>query len=235
MHNERLANDIEHARRAMILALFIGLVAFILFETLRGAKFWNKVKGEGNLWNFGSSLLYFMAGELALLNAWLITRRDRTSGKAWGWMPWAAAGIAFAYFACDEMLVIHEKLGLRIEESVPIMHRLFAGHVDGLITATYGLGAILFSIGFLRGKLGNAVAGRYFLAGMAMIISAQTLDFLPKDLYIGYLPFRETEELLEVFAGWGFIAAFASSAAFLMTRMLHEEPVEVKRDVAKVA
>jgi len=220
----QLTQDIERARRAIILALFLGLVAFILFSALRGEAFWNKIKGEGNLWNYGSSLLYFLAGELALANALLIRYHDRLAGdarSARSWLAWVAVGVAFTFFACDEMLQVHEKLGLAIEGSVPLLHRMFPGHVDGLITAAYALGGVLFSVGFLRGKTINSVARKYYFAGLLMIAGAQLLDFLPRDWYIGYLPFRETEELLEVFAGWGFAGAFLSTASFAVTRILN--------------
>ena len=225
LHGERLSKDIEHARRVTILALFFGLIAFILFEALRGHHFWNKVKAEGNLWNYGSSLLYFVAGEAAVLNGFLIRYHHQLAdGKrsVWNWMPWLAAGAAFTFFACDEMLTIHEKLGLAIEQSVPVIHRMMPGHADGLIMAAYGIGGIVFSIAFFRGKTINRLAKRYLLAAFIMIVSAETLDVMPKDWYIRYLPFRETEELLEVFAGWGFIAAFITFGSSVVSRLLED-------------
>lgn len=223
--NERLIRDMEHSRRVLITALFFGLIAFILFEALRGHTFWNKIKSEGNLWNYGSSLVYFMAGEIAVANAWLVRHQSRLIGSkrvAWSWLPWAAVGVAFTYFACDEMLCIHEKIGLAIERSVPLLHQMMPGRADGLIMAAYGLGGIMFSIAFFRGKTINRLAKRYLLAAFIMIVSAEMLDVMPKDWYIQYLPFRETEELLEVFAGWGFIAAFMTFTTSVVSRLLED-------------
>lgn len=220
---ERLIGDIEKARRLVILCLFLGAVLFVLFEALRGHHFWSKIKGEGNLWNYGSSLQYFMAAELALLNGVLLGYYQALLGqgrRAWSWLPWAAAGLAFAFFACDEMLEVHEKVGLALERSVPGLSAVYSGHADNLIFLGYAVGAIVFSVVFLRAISAQREAGRYFIAGLGMIAAASLLDVLPRQLYVGHLPFRETEELLELFAGFAFTAAFISSGAHTLTRIL---------------
>ena len=220
---ERLIGDIEKARRLVILGLFVGAVLFVLFEALRGHHFWSKIKGEGNLWNYGSSLQYFMAAELALLNGVLLGYYQALLGqgrRAWSWLPWAAAGLAFAFFACDEMLEVHEKVGLALERSVPGLSAIYSGRADNLIFLGYAVGAIVFSIVFFRTMSAQRESGRYFIAGLGMIAAASLLDVLPRELYVGHLPFRESEELLELFAGFAFTAAFISSGAHTLTRIL---------------
>ena len=223
-HNEQLIQDIEKARRLVILGLFAAIVVFVLFEALRGEHYWVKVKAEGNLWNYGSSLMYFMAGEMAIVNAILLAYYGKVHGqvtRSWSWMAWAAAGAAFVFFACDEMLEVHEKVGLAMERSIPWLHRMFPNRVDGLIIAGYAIGAILFSISFFRGPLISREARAYFIWGFVTIGLASGLDATPRHLYINYLPLRETEELLELFAGFAFTAAFISSGAVIGARILH--------------
>ena len=220
---DRLAADLERARRLTILALFVMVILFILFEALRGEHFWNKVKGEGNLWNYGSSLVYFMVGEMAIVNAVLVGYHERITeerGRSWRVLIWAAVGAAFVFFACDEMLTIHEKLGLAIESSMPWVSHVYPGRADNLITAGYGLGAVLFTIFLLRSLQIDSKTRGYFFAGMLMTIGAAALDVIPRELYVNYLPFRETEELLEVFAGFSFTASFISFGAFTLAGIL---------------
>jgi len=222
-HNEQLIQDIEKARRLVIRGLFAAIVVFVLFEALRGEHYWVKVKAEGNLWNYGSSLMYFMAGEMAIVNAILLAYCRKVDGqvtRSWSWMAWAAAGAAFVFFACDEMLELHEKVGLAMERSIPWLHQMFPNRVDGLIVAGYAIGAVLFAFSFFRGPLISREARAYFIWGFVTIGLASGLDATPRQLYINYLPLRETEELLELFAGFAFTAAFISSGTAIGSRIL---------------
>ena len=224
-HNERLISDMEAMCRLLILGLFVGLVLFILIEALRGHHFWNKVKGEGNLWNYGSSLIYLFAGQVAALNA-ILTRyasgARRGGRRSRAWALWLAVAVAFAFFACDEMLAIHEQLGVMLERALPSLHGAPQGEGDGLIFAVYVLGSLAFSLVFLKKLPAGGESARYFVAGLVMVGIVGVFEVVPRDLYIGYLPFRETEELLEVFAGWAFSAAFMSSATRTLTEILAE-------------
>lgn len=232
---DRLLGDIEKIRKLVILGLFAGLVVFILFEALRGHHFWSKVKGEGNLWNYGSSLNDFLVAEVAILNAILIAYCDRLRRPriTWAWIPWAVMGIAFTFFACDEMLCIHEKLGAALENRFPWIGANFPGEGDGVIFMSYMVGGLAFSIPLFRSLLARIEAKRYFIAALIMIGMASGLEIVPRQLYIAHLPFRETEELLELFAGWSFTAAFLTSGAFTIERILNshlnENDVSSKR------
>jgi len=234
--NRQLIEDVEKARRRIILGLFVAITVFIVFEALRGEQFWNKLKSEGNLWNYGSSLVFFMAGQGAILTAILLSYQGRGSNprpNRWVWLPWAVAGAALVFLACDEMLSIHEKLGLALERSVPRLQEAYPGHADNLIVGVYALGALLFAPSFFRGDASDRRARAYLIAGFAMIAAAGLLDALPKEMYIRYLPFRETEELLEVYAGFSLNAAFFSTAALALTRILRAQDDE-SREAAPV-
>jgi hypothetical protein len=226
----RIAEDIERMRRLVLLGLFAVLVMFVFFEALRGAQFWNKVKGEGNLWNYGSSLQYFMAGQMAFLNAILFRYYgglSRSPGVVKQPMIWALAGAAFVFFACDEMLEVHEKLGLAIERSIPAIHHYYPGHADNLITGLYAVGGLFFAVSFLRGMAPGRAVRWYFVSAMGIMILSTAMDVIPKDLYVRYLPVRETEELMELLAGFLFMAAFMSVASLTTIRVLqtHETGV----------
>lgn len=235
-HNEWLISDMEAMRRRLILGLFVGLVLFILFEALTGQHYWSKVKGEGNLWNYGSSLIFLFAGQMAALNA-ILTRyvsgvgRSRRRSRAWA--LWLAIAVAFAFFACDEMLTIHEQLGVMLARAFPSTHAS-GSEADGMIFAAYVLGSMAFSLVFLKKLPAGGESARYFVAGLAMVIIVGVFEVVPRDLYTGYLPFRETEELLEVFAGWAFSAAFMSSATRTLTEILAEaEPPRIARTLVE--
>lgn len=235
---ERLIDDVERMRKLFIRGLFVLVVAFVLFEALRGEHFWNKIKGEGNLWNYGSSLLYFTAGQLAILNAVLFSHyssRHHKTLRSWSWLVWCAAGVAFAYFACDEMLEIHEKVGLAIEASLPWVSNYYSGRADNLITAAYGIGGLLFVFVFLRGMPTGRVAGVYLLAATVAICLASAMDIIPRELYQAYLPLRESEELLEVTAGFMFSASFASSASLSVQRILDAHASSPSEERSRVA
>ena len=212
-----LAAELEKLRRGLIAALFVGVVVFILFEALRGYHYWDKVKGEGNLWNYGSSLLYFLVGELAILNAIVDDYRRKLAGRRQPLvtMMWVGIGAAFTYFACDEMLQIHERLGLVLQEYVPSL-----GEGDGAIMAAFAVIGLVSGLLFIRKMLAGRLAFRYFLAGLLSATMAGVLDVIPRDLYIGHLPFRETEELAEVFAAWAFSSAFITSAVCTLAGIL---------------
>ena len=223
MRGEQLIGDIEKARKLAIWGLFIAIVLFVLFEALRGEHFWSKIKCEGNLWNYGSSLIYFTAAEMAIVNAVLFAYYDRLASdgrRSWIWALWAVVGAAFIFFACDEMLEIHEKVGLAIERAVPTLKRYYAGRADNLIIAGYAVGAVLFGFAFLRRMAAGREARAYFISGFVAIVLASGLDVIPRGFYLHYLPFRETEELLEVLAGFLFAAAFISSAAVMLAKIL---------------
>ncbi|HUV03876.1 MAG TPA: hypothetical protein VMX94_02085 [Armatimonadota bacterium] len=220
---EQLTSDLERARKLAIQGLFIAIVLFVLFEALRGQHFWNKIKGEGNLWNYGSSLLYFVAAEMAIVNAALLAYCEKLglhSRRSWIWVLWGMVGLAFVYFACDEMLEVHEKMGLAIERAVPALKHYYSGRADNLIIAGYALGAVLFGFAFLRRMAASREARAYFISGFVVIALTSALDVVPRGLYIRYLPFRETEELLEVLAGFLFAAAFISSAAVMLAEIV---------------
>lgn len=219
---DRLLGDIEKIRKLVILGLLAGMVVFIFFEALRGHHFWSKVKGEGNLWNYGSSLNDFLVAEVAILNAILVAYYDklRRTRITWAWVPWAAVGVAFTFFACDEMLCIHEKLGAALETRLPWIGANFPGEGDGAIFMSYMVGGLAFSIPLFRSLLARIEAKRYFIAALIMIGMASVLDIVPRHLYIARLPFREMEELLELFAGWSFTAAFLTSGALIIERIL---------------
>lgn len=223
LHNEKIISDIEGMRKSMIRALFALVVVFILFEALRGQHFWNKVKGEGNLWNYGSSLDYVFAGELAFLNAILVGYLHRLSGfgrRSWAWMPWAATGAAFVFLGCDEMLCIHEKAGVMLQNSFPALAKGPEGMADGLVMGVYVVASLVFSFLFMKALLPNRAARQYFASALSMVALVGLFEVVPRDLYINHLPFRETEELVELFAGWAFAAAFLTAAAAKISDIL---------------
>jgi len=146
----------------------------------------------------------------------------RARRRSQAWALWAAVAIAFAFFACDEMLTIHEQLGVMLEKALPWLNGAPQGEGDGVIFAVYVLASLAFSFVFLKKLLMGGASARYFVAGLVMVVIVGVFEVVPRDLYMGYLPFRETEELLEVFAGWAFSAAFMSSATRTLTEILAE-------------
>lgn len=219
----RLIVDIERARRVTIQIIFAVGVLFVLFEALRGSYLWSKLKGEGNLWNYGCSLVYFTAGQLAIVNGALFRYRERllrTGRRYIWWTAWILAGIGFSYLACDEMLTIHEKLGARLESAIPVLSEFYPGHADNLIVGVYGAGGVVFSLLFFFRMPVGREARAYLLVALFMLMGATLMDTVPRSLYMRYLPFRESEELLELFSGELFIAAFLSSAAVVVSGIL---------------
>jgi hypothetical protein len=233
----QLEQDLEKARKAIIWGLLVVITAFVLFEALRGQHFWNKIKGEGNLWNYGSSLIYFMVGELAIVNAMLLAYRKKLDPRishSWGVPAWTAAGLAFIFAACDEMLEVHEKVGGWLERSIPLLLAWYPGHADNLIIGVYGLGMLLFAAIFFRELSAGSRSRGYFIVGLLAMVGAVSLDVIPRALYINHLPFRETEELLEVLAGYLFTAAFISTAAVSIVGILRAyDEAGVTRDDTK--
>jgi len=212
----RLIVDIERARKVSIQIIFAVGLLFVLFEALRGSYLWSKLKGEGNLWNYGCSLVYFTAGQLAILNGVLFRYRERLlrTGRSYiWWTAWILAAIGFSYLACDEMLTIHEKLGLRLESAIPVLGEFYPGHIDNLIVGVYGSGGVVFSLLFFFKMPVGREARAYMLAALFALVVAILMDTVPRDWYMRYLAFRESEELLELFSGVLFIAAFLSAAA----------------------
>ena len=233
----QLEQDLEKARKAIIWGLLVVITAFVLFEALRGQHFWNKIKGEGNLWNYGSSLIYFMVGELAIVNAILLAYRkklDPRISRSWGVPAWTAAGLAFTFAACDEMLQVHEKAGAVMERSAPWLCSIYPGHTENIILGSYVALAALFAIVFFKDLSAGSRSRGYFAAGILSLATATLMDAVPRELYINLLPFRETEELLEVLAGYLFTAAFISTAAASIVGILRAyDEAGVTRDDAK--
>jgi hypothetical protein len=225
---KKLIIDIERLRRYFILGLFALITVFIVFEATRGAYYWSKVKGEGNLWNYGSSLNFVLAGEIALLNAVLVGYyhgQINPGKKSWTWLPWAATAVAFLFLGCDEMLCIHEKLGIMLHNKAPHLMGGFLSDNDGLVMATYMTVALGFSLLFMRRLLTNRLSRWYFAAAMAMMVLVGLFEVAPRELYISYLPFRETEELVEFYAAWAFSSAFISVAAGALSGILMQSSV----------
>lgn len=221
--SSRLTADIEKARRSLILGLLIVLAAFVVIEALRGHHFWSKVKGEGNLFNYGSSLDYFVAGEFAIVNAFLVRYYHKLlhpSRRSYAWLPWIGLGMAGVYFACDEMLTVHENLGLALEHSHPAILHFFPAGGDTVVTSSYMLLAFIFTVVYFRRMRLDRGTRRYFFAGFGLVALLTALDVIPKVIWINYMPFRETKEMIELLVGWTFASAYVTTGAFLISRIL---------------
>ncbi len=233
--NDRIAFDLERARKLIIQGLFVALVCFILFEALRGHQYWSKVKGEGNLWNYGSSLDYAFAGEMAALNALIVYYCSKLSGarmRKWVWVPWALTAAALLFFACDEMLCIHEKAGLILQSHVHALQHSRQGRGDGIVMGAYVLCTMVFSSAVLGRLLTTRASRIYFAIGLLGVAILGLFEGNPSGTLKNYMPFRETEELVEVFAGWAFTSAFLSTAVDRLSWILRNTEVRRQAETA---
>jgi hypothetical protein len=207
--------DIEAVRKVGI-GLLIALTSlFAVFETTRGWRIGSKLTGEGDLWNYVGSIAYVLAAEMAVLNGLMVIRRRR--GKPllrWlmGWLPWVFVGVAFTFFACDEMLCIHERLRHAIQQALPILNRAYPGHGARLTLPFYVVGSALFTLAFLRNSLVGRPARTYMVLGFLLVGFAVLLDTMPSRPWHPAYIWGAGEELGEFFAGVMFVAAFMSSA-----------------------
>ncbi len=222
-HNDRLIADTERARVRLIQLWITSLAVFVTVEALRGAHYWSKVKGPYCLFEYGSSLDYFVAGEFALVNAALMYYLGRLHNQArgfWSWAPWLMVGLSGIYFAADEFLCIHKKLGADVEHTYTGLLRFFPAGGDTVVTATYVAAAIVCILLFFNRMMVARKARAYAFAGMGLFGVLAVLDIVPKSLWIGYMPFRETKELVELLVGWVAGATFISASAHTFTEIL---------------
>jgi hypothetical protein len=233
--SDRFIADVEKARVRLIQLWIVSLVVFVTVEALRGAHYWNKVKGPYCLFEYGSSLDYFVAGEFALVNAALVYYYGKISNRAHNfrtWAPWLMVGLSGVYFAADEFLCIHKKLGASIEHTSTGLLRFFPAGGDTVVTATYVAAAAVCMLIFFNRMMVDRTARTYAFVGMGLLGVLATLDIVPKNLWIGYMPFRETKELVELSVGWVAGATFISASARTFTeilRMYAATPAAIKR------
>jgi hypothetical protein len=221
--SDRLIADVEKARMRLIQLWIISLVVFVTVEALRGVHYWNKVKGPYCLFDYGSSLDYFVAGEFALVNAALVYYYGKISNRARNfreWAPWLMVGLSGVFFAADEFLGIHKKLGASVEHTHTGLLRFFPAGGDTVVTATYVAAAAVCMLFFFNRMMIDRTARTYAFVGMGLLGVLATLDIVPKHLWIGYMPFRETKELVELSVGWVAGATFISASAHTFTGIL---------------
>ena len=221
--NDRLIADVEKARARLIQLWIVSLVVFVTVEALRGAHYWNKVKGPYSLFEYGSSLDYFVAGEFALVNAALVYylgKLTRQGHSFWSWAPWLAVGLSGVYFAADEFLCIHKKLGADVEHTGTGLLRFFPAGGDTVVTASYVAAAAVCMLVFFNRMMVARKARTYAFAGIGLLAVLAALDITPKNLWIGYMPFRDTKELVELLVGWVAGATFISASAHTFTNIL---------------
>lgn len=217
---------IERVQRIGLPLFLLLLTAFVLFEGSRGKTFGSKILSEGDLWNYVSSLVYFIAGEMAVLNAILVGRRWRRANPGqWtlAWLPWAMVGAAFTFSAFDEMLEIHEKLRHAVEQAIPFLNHAYPGHGSRFMLVAYLACSLVFAVVVLWRSLSGRLSKLYLAAGFLLVGLAVACDSLPHLPWFGVGAWAVIEELSELYAGAAFVASFASSAVSMWISQRHSD------------
>jgi len=224
--HSKITNDIESTTRRIINGLLLLFAIFFAIEAPRGAHYFDKIKYDGSLWAYGTSLFFFMAGEGALLTAIFLAyykRHDEGDKRSGSWLPWASAGAAFVWLGCDKMFAIHERIGMAIARSslAPFNH-FSPSMLDGFVLGVYGIMAIIFAIIFLKGPLVTLQARKYFILGY--LFMAFSVFHVATEGFVNYdVVLRDSEMMEKVFetlSGWAFTATFLSVMSMLMIRIL---------------
>ncbi len=214
---------IERVRRISTMLFFFLIAAFVLFEMTRSGTFGSKVTGEGDLWNYVSSLVYLLAGEMAIVNAVLAGRREKgETFSQWmmAWVPWAMIGAAFTFTAFDEMLEIHEKLRHAVVQFMPFLDHIYPGHGARFMLVAFLAGSLVFAVAFLRESLSGRTSKLYLILGFVLVGAAIAYDSTP---WLRAKIWTVIEEISELCAGAVFAASFASSATSnWITHRLHD-------------
>ena len=191
-----------------VVALTIAIALGVVFGSPTHAS--SQFQEEGGITKF-SALLMAVASLLAL--ATFVFSRSRPRRGAWFWI---LAALAFAYFAFDEVVQVHEQAGLFMqhENASPGIFRNW----NDIVVILYGVGAIFVCGAFLpeilrlpRFGLMIAVAGFFYVAHTAI-----DSVFTRSDLSV------MVEESSKLFSTGFFAIAFLTSAIGI--RRLHELP-----------
>lgn len=232
----QLVESIEKLRRGSIQVILAIVTIFTVVEYIEGLHY---IEGEWNTWTYISSLMYFVAGMLSILTAILVGYYGRIDEpkQTRRWVIWAMVGIAFIFFTCDEALTIHESLGAMVDRSLPWVKHIYPGHFDNVIILMYVVGALVYARTLMEELRRSPKARSYFILGFILIGSAALTDLAPKVLVIRYLPFAESEELFEMYAGFAFAASFICTSASVLTkiaeRLIRSMKVESDGEVAR--
>jgi hypothetical protein len=202
--------------------------------TLDGPYYYSNWSKEHTLFTSVSSLQLFIAA-LAAVGCLQIARyhqRNRTCGVRRPWM-WLPISIAFAFASGDEILCLHERMGNSLNNSVSWFDRLYYRCSDDIFLLLYGIGAVVFTLFFMRELRLAPRASRYYVAGLAALIFASLMDYLPWRTFGAGFPVG-TEELAEYFAGISFSISFILYAIYMSRLALVDwlESITVSRPKA---
>jgi hypothetical protein len=235
--------DIERARRLTI--DFMALIAFLfvaahLFRLDR----WAALTTEFNAWSYGTALMWFTVGELAVIDGILLRYLHKLDGADSGsrsWMAWMAAGLAFVYFSFDDMLTIHELLGTWIEDNMPGLMQIYRLPSDTIITSIYALSVGALLIVFFRIFAPDRRIRTYLLIGAAAMVAKYAVDAIPRQHSADFLAVKDQlsvamqktgqhitphmmkgafEGVTKMFGGLMFASAFISAGALYLARIL---------------
>lgn len=216
----------DAARMQFVRASMVLIVVFILIEAPRGQHYFDKMKYNGSLWAYMTSLVFVAAGVLSIVNGYLLrySQRIRISvDRPASWMTWVISGAAFAWLGCDKMLAIHEKIAFALIKVSPALASVGPSKIDGVILAAYGLCAVPIGIALMRGLLMSPVARKYFTWGFCLMLLAVCHDATESsfDFSLLLIDGETFEKLFEMFSGWAFACAFLTTSLVLGTRILH--------------
>lgn len=235
--NVKVVSDIERLRRSLIIGAFILLSVFAAVEALRGHQHWNHVVGGAySLWNYISSLVYFTSGLLSLgcgILVHYLNKLDTRHKPSRSWKALIAAGAGFVFFATDKALALHVKLGVLLVNSVSWLNHMQPSKVDGIISVCYGLGAIAFSVPFIREKYLNRQTKTYFLWGFILMAIAFVMDATEDHPIINPATREGIQQIIKLGAGWAFAAAFLTFASYLLIIIITELGISQDRTPAK--
>jgi len=151
---------------------------------------------ERNLPTFYSACAMLVCSGLLLLITWLEWERPRAKG-----LYWAVLAAVFCALACDEMLVLHEKLIAPVRDLLGTSGALYYAWV-----IPYGAFALLFACVYARflWQLPRRSALLFLLAGAVFVSGALGLEMLGASWIQrygrgpGYVAFQTVEETFEM-------------------------------------
>lgn len=225
VNDAQITGDVEATRRKLILGSLALLVLFVLIEAPRGQHYFDKIKYNGSLFAYVSSLVMVAAGAFSGLNAYLLkySQRIGISGKSpVSWTVWGITAVGFAWLACDKMLAVHERTAFILVRTIPSLHNANPSQIDGIILALYGLCSIPICIVLMRSLLLSPVARKYFVLGVILMLLSVGHDATESkfDFHLLFIDGETFEKLWAIFSSWAFASAFLTTTFVLGTRIL---------------
>lgn len=180
MESNYTAAAVERARRKTLILVFLADILLIIFTLFKGhPTIWSEFDKELNLWSFGKASQMIITAFVAYIN-YLLVSNNRSGQRSRPIWPWLFLAFAFVFMACDDMLIIHERSGHAIENSVHALSRQnITFYMDDLLEFAYGAAAIAYGLLFLRRLMPDRRTMRYYMYGVACLVIATCIGLSP--------------------------------------------------------